>query len=267
MAPLPPTYHTFDESRGLIPIKTLEKTIGKTLSKLYLYAGRLSPAPRRGRSSVQDFGKGCLFQVCELLDSFQEYKKNRYGYTTVPVGDLMPLDQYASLDTPLLGIQLTQLQGGQVLAFSFLHRMSDGLADATFITCLSCTLHNEDPPIEMYYDWQRPPFQPSPKYDHSIDYPVMSETYKRPTMKLDHDMKCIFVIDDDKANELKRQMEQEIQDHDFNITVRDAVTAFMYRVIVKAKRIKGKCDFVYVVGKRHAHPDKRLLQHFGNYFA
>lgn len=300
MTPLPPTYRTFvqpetlpenksypapegislitspvytkvalfveqDEIRGLIPINTLEKAIAKVLSKLYLYAGRLSPEPR-GRFSVHNFDKGCLFQVCESSGSFEGYKKKRFGYGTAPLGDFMPLHQYASLDTPLMGVQLTQLQGGQVLGFSFLHRLSDGLADTIFIASLACVLRNEEPPFEMYYDWQRPPVQPNPEYDHSIDYPVMNEKPQRPTGEPDHNVKRVFVINRDKADELKRQVEHEMEGTNIKISVRDAITAFMYRAIVKAKRVKGKCDFVYVVGKRHAHPDTRLLQHFGNYF-
>ncbi|KAJ8651238.1 hypothetical protein O0I10_013295, partial [Lichtheimia ornata] len=194
--------------------------------------------------------------------------KNRFGYTTVPVDELMPIHRYASFDTPLVGVQLTQLQGGQALAYSITHRLADGVAFTEFLSAVAYALRNEKvPPIEMYYDWQRPPLKPSPKYDHSIDYPVMKEIPERVmTMDPGPSMKRVIAIAEDKAQELKRQMKQEMADKDVRISVRDAITAFMYRAIVKARRLKGQCNLVYVVSKRNAHPDKRLLQHFGNYF-
>ncbi|KAJ8656266.1 hypothetical protein O0I10_008060 [Lichtheimia ornata] len=302
MAPLPPIYRTFvqpetlpekksypapegvshvtttiyskyavfieqDDRRGLIPVHKLEKAIAKALTKFYLFAGRLSPEPR-GRFSIQDFDKGCLFQVCELPDSFEEYKKNRFGYTTVPVDELMPIHRYASFDTPLVGVQLTQLQGGQALAYSISHRLADGVIFARFMSAVAYALRNEEvPPIEMYYDWQRPPLKTSPKYDHSIDYPVMKEKIPKPVMAMDPgpSMKRIIAITEDKAQELKRQMKQEMPNKEVKISVRDAITAFMYRTIVKARRLKGQCNLIYVVSTRNAHPDKRLQHYFGNY--
>lgn len=303
MAPLPPVYRTFvqpetlpekksypapegvshvtsniytkhavfieeDNRRGLIPVNKLEKAIAKALTIFYLFAGRLSPESP-GRFSVKDFDKGCLFQVCELPDSFVEYKKNRFGYATVPVDQLMPIHRYASFDTPLAGVQLTQLQGGQALAYSINHRLADGVPFTGFMSAVAYALRHETvPPIELYYDWQRPQLKPSPKYNHSIDYPVMKEV-PIPVMAMDPgpSMKRVFAIDEHKAEELKRQMKQEVADkEDVRISVRDAITAFMYRAIVKARRLKGQCNLVYVVSKRNAHPDKRLLQYFGNYF-
>ncbi|CDH51197.1 predicted protein [Lichtheimia corymbifera JMRC:FSU:9682] len=303
MAPLPPVYRTFvqpetlpekksypapegvshvtsniytkhavfiEEDRSeerLIPVNKLEKAIAKALTIFYLYAGRLSPEPR-GRFSVKDFDKGCLFQVCELPDSFEEYKKNRFGYATVPVDQLMPIHRYTSFDTPLVGVQLTQLQGGQALACSITHRLADALPLAEFMSAVAYALrHEKVPPIELYYDWQRPQLKPSPKYNHSIDYPVMNEV-PIPVMAMDPgpSMKRVFAIDEHKAEELKRQLKQELPDKDVRISVRDAITAFMYRAIVKARRLKGQCNLVYVVSKRNAHPDKRLFQYVGNYF-
>lgn len=255
-----------DDKRGSIPINKLEKAIAKALSTFYLYAGRLSPESR-GRFAVQDFDKGCLFQVCELPDSFEEYKKNRFGYGTVPIADLMPLHFYTSLDAPVMGVQLTQLQGGQAVGFSFLHRLSDGLGDTLFIYAVACALRNEEPPIQLYYDWERPPLQPNPKYDHSIDYPVLDEMPEREMIDMDQSIKRVFAITKPKADELRRQMQQEISNKDVKLSVRDALTAFMYRAIIKARRIKGQCDLVYVVSKRYAHPDKRMMMHFGNYLA
>ncbi|CDH51196.1 predicted protein [Lichtheimia corymbifera JMRC:FSU:9682] len=304
MAPLPPTYRTFvqpetlpekksypapkgisqvisptlyprhavfieqDDRRGLIPVNKLEKAISKALTIFYLFAGRLSPESP-GRFSVKDFDKGCLFQVCELPDSFEEYKKNRFGYATVPVDQLMPIHRYTSFDTPLVGVQLTQLQGGQALAYSINHLLADAVPFAGFMSAVAYALrHEKVPPIELYYDWQRPPLKPSPKYDLSIDYPVMKEVPK-PVIAMDPgpSMRRVFAIAEDKAEELKRQMKQEVADkEDARISVRDAITAFMYRAIVNARRLKGQCNLVYMVSKRNAHPDKRLLQYFGNYF-
>ncbi|KAJ8656265.1 hypothetical protein O0I10_008059 [Lichtheimia ornata] len=303
MAPLPPLYRTFvrpetlpekksypapggfsqvitptlyikyaifieqDDQRGLIPIHKLEKAIAKALTLFYLFAGRLTPEPR-GRFSIQDFDKGCLFQVCELPDSFEEYKKNHFGYATVPVDELMPIHHCTSFDTPLFGVQLTQLQGGQALSYSLNHRLAEGVALSGFTSALTYALrHDKVPHIEMYYDWQRPPLKPSPKYDHSIDYPVMKEIPKRmAAMDPGPSTKRVFAFAEDKAQELKRQMKQEMPDKDVRLSVRDAITAFMYRAIVKARRLKGQCNLVYAVSTRHVHPDKRMMQHFGNYF-
>ncbi|CDS10969.1 hypothetical protein LRAMOSA03233 [Lichtheimia ramosa] len=253
-----------DDTRGgRVPVDKLQEAIAKALSIFYPFAGRLSPRPR-GRFAVQDFDKGCLFQVCELPDSIQEYKRNHFGYATLPITDLVPLLRYTSLDMPLLGIQLTQLQDGQVLGLSFNHRISDGLAAAGFRATMAQIVRGEQvPPFDMYHDWQRPPLYPSPKYDHSIDYPVMKEIPEGedpgPTIQR------VFPLPIQHAEELKRQIQHEIPNKNIQISLRDAIAAFMYRSIVKARRIKGKCDFVYVVSKRHEHPDKRLQQHFGNY--
>ena len=251
---------------GPVPVNKLEKAIAKALSTFYIYAGRLSSQPQ-GRFTVQDFEQGCLFQVCESPDSMEEYRKNRFGYATVPIADFVPLQSYTSLDSPLLGVQLTQVQGGQIIGFSFYHRVADGWGNAFFIFAVASALADQALPIELYYDWQRPPLKPSPKYDHSIDYPVLNGIPNRGALDPNKFTKRVFIIPDEKAEEIKRQVEQELPDRDAKITVRDAITAFMYRAIVKARRIKGRCDLVCMVSKRLDHPDKRLMQHFGNYLA
>ncbi|CDS10951.1 hypothetical protein LRAMOSA03216 [Lichtheimia ramosa] len=259
-------YEQDDTRGGLVPVNKLEEAIAKTLSIFYPFAGRLSPRPR-GRFEVQDFDKGCLFQVCELPDSIEEYKKNHFGYTILPIANLVPIHHYTSLELPLLGIQLTQLQGGQALGYSFNHRLSDGVAVTGFIHTMAKFLRGEQvPPFEMYYDWQRPPLHPSPKYNHRIDYPVMKEAFEREITKdPGPNIHRVFPFPIHKAEELKRQIIQEMSDKDVRISLRDAITAFIYRSIVKARRIKGQCDFVYIVSKRHEHPDKKLQKHFGNY--
>ncbi|CDS10956.1 hypothetical protein LRAMOSA03221 [Lichtheimia ramosa] len=252
-----------DTSGGRVPVNKLQEAIAKTLSAFYLLAGRLSPRSR-GRFAVQDFDKGCLFQVCKLPDSIQEYKRNHFGYATVPIADMTPIHHYTSLDIPLMAVQLTQLQDGQAFGYSFHHQICDSLAISQFVSTMAKFLRGEQvPPFEMYYDWQRPPLYPSPKYDHSIDYPVMKKIPERED--LGPTIMRVFPFPVHKAKELKRRIEQEISNKNVRISLRNAIAAFMYRSVVKARKIKGKCDLFYVVSKRHEHPDKRLQQHFGNY--
>ena len=260
---------TEEDNRGRIPINKLEQAVAKALSSFYLFAGRLSPQPR-GRYVIQDFEKGCLFQVCESSDSLQEYKKNHFGYKNVPVSDFMPIHNYTSFDLPLVAVQLTQLQGGQALGYSFNHRIADGLAVCYFLSIVAQYMRNEAPSVELYYDWQRSPVQPNHRYDHSIDYPVVHENLQviPERYKLDdtRSIRRVFAISDYKAKELKSRLELELADKDATISLRDAVAALFHQSIVKARRIKGRCDLLYMVSKRRQHPDKRLMNHFGNYF-
>ncbi|KAI7882992.1 hypothetical protein K492DRAFT_175749 [Lichtheimia hyalospora FSU 10163] len=260
---------TEEDNRGRIPVNKLEQAVAKALSSFYLFAGRLSPQPR-GRYAIQDFEKGCLFQVCESSDSLQEYKKNHFGYKNVPASDFMPIHNFTSFDSPLVAIQLTQLQGGQALGYSFSHRIADSIAVCYFLKTVAQYMRNEAPSVELYYDWQRPPVQPSHRYDHSIEYPVVHEIQQEvpDRWKLDDAsaIRRVFCISESKAKELKYHLELELTDKDATISLRDAIAALFHQSIVKARRIKGRCDLLYVVSKRRQHPDKRLMNHFGNYF-
>ncbi|KAI8139944.1 transferase [Fennellomyces sp. T-0311] len=247
---------------NFMPPEYIKRGMARALSSFYLLAGRLLPEDN-GRYSVGSFEKGALFQSVLCTESLQACKDTYFSYQKVPIADYVPLHQYNSIDAPLAGIQVNYLRGGVALGFSFHHSITDGLGITAFVTYMSYTARKEMPLLPVLYDWDREPLRVSPKYDVSKAYPVVDEP-PIPQVWNAPSEKRLVVFSLDQAEQLRKAVEAEM-DKPGKISTRDALTALMHRVVVRARRTKGPCDLVFVTSPRYAHPDKRMRLYFGNY--
>ncbi|KAF7730825.1 hypothetical protein EC973_001343 [Apophysomyces ossiformis] len=265
-------YILFYENTGNAPDfmnhERLQNALSHTLTHFYAVAGRFLPR-ERGRYDITDFHKGVLFQIVQSADDYEAYKSERYSYSVGPFNELLAINHFTSLQCPLMALQVTLMRGGITLGFSFHHKIFDGAVVQNFLSVFTKIARGEEPTehIHPLYDCDRErDLAQMGFYNHSIEYPILDRAY-HPRHDWDAPSeKHLLIVDKKKLKQLHSHVQQT--DPVKKLSINDVLAAFLYKLIAKARNDKQNrpCDLVYVASKRHLHPDKRMIDYFGNYY-
>ncbi|KAI8080149.1 transferase [Gilbertella persicaria] len=249
----------------------IKEALRLALEIYYPFTGRLIKK-ENGRYDIGHFDKGALFEVVDSADDFEYWKRHNFSYLIVPYEELLPIKSYVSRDSPLFGVKLTVTKSGScAIAYSIHHKIADGICLTRLIAYICAITRGEMPSQQnrsLYTDSMRLPVQPLPDVDHNDMYPhYLPGQAPVPTIKPAPSKKLIFNFDRQLMSKFKSQVVAEANDPKARISLFNLLTALVHKSITKARqRPSESCsDLVCIVGQHHCHPDKNMMNYFGNF--